>query len=211
MAPRCSTLSLVTARSRDRLDVALDARRPRESCISGDQDDVQGFGQCDVRSVVGSHNTAQRPNAAQQWPVRRPAKWQVLKIRHCRLGSPSSHQPGRDMTAPHRRDLEIDEFRGSQCFVRQALPGTASVCTVVAQRYSQYARVNDDHVLPEGDSQLRQTSLCHRCVPQCARRPPPKLVDSHRRSDGSEGIPAATGVRVQRAPARPYECPLAHL
>ena len=109
---------------------------------------------------------AQRPNAAQQWPVRRPAKRQVLKIRYCRVGSPSSHQPGHDMTAPHRRDLEIDEFRGSQCFVRQALPGTASVCAVVAQRYSQYARVNDDHVLPEGDSQLRQTTPCHRYVPR---------------------------------------------
>jgi len=75
---------------------------------------------------------AQRPNAAQQWPVKRPAKRQVRKIRYRSVGSPSSHQPGRDMAAPSRRDCEIDEFTGSRCFVRQALAGASSVRPVVA-------------------------------------------------------------------------------
>jgi len=28
-----------------------------------------------------------------------------------------------------------------------------AVCSIIAQRYSQYARINDDHVLPERDRQ----------------------------------------------------------
>jgi Metallo-beta-lactamase superfamily len=86
---------------------------------------------------------AQRPNAAQQWPVRRPAKRQVLKIRYCRVGSPSSHQPRRDMMAPHRRDLEIDELQRSP-----ADPGIPSTNTGPSSRN-----------WPLPDSLLRQIDL----------------------------------------------------
>jgi hypothetical protein len=161
----------------DRLDLAHDARRPGESFISGDQDDVKGFGQCDIRGVVGSHRMAQRPNAAQQWPVRRAAKRQVLKICYRGIGSPSSHQPGSDMATPYRRDLEVNEFRGRDLFACEALPGAASGRTVVAERHSQNACVNDDHVLPERDSPPSRTTPCHPCVPRRAQEPLPKSAD----------------------------------
>jgi len=57
------------------------------------------------------------------------------------------------MAAPHRDHLEVDEFGSDQRLIRQTFPGLLTICPIIAQRYSQYARINDDHVLPERDRQ----------------------------------------------------------
>ncbi len=57
------------------------------------------------------------------------------------------------MAAPYRDHLEIDEFGSGQHFVRQSFAGELAICPIIAQGYRQYARVNDDHVLPERDRQ----------------------------------------------------------
>jgi hypothetical protein len=56
------------------------------------------------------------------------------------------------MTAPDGRDLYVNDFGGCQNFVRQPRTGTSAIGPVVADSYREYARINDDHVLPERDS-----------------------------------------------------------
>lgn len=137
-----------SAGASDYLDVTCEARRSRESCIGGHQNQSEGFGQRGIRSVIGRHRATQRPDTFQQWTMRASPQWQVLKIRYCSVGASSGHQLGRDVTAPDRSDLQIDEFRSCQRLAGQTLTGATPIRAVVAQRHRQDARVNDDHVQP---------------------------------------------------------------
>ncbi len=87
--------------------------------------------------------------------MREPTQRQIRQIGD-RTGRPSSgHQPRRNLAAPHRDHLEVDEFGSHQRFARQAFPGMSAVSPIIAQRHGQYARVNDDHVPPERDQRRR--------------------------------------------------------
>ena len=87
----------------------------------------------------------------EQWLVRGSSQGQMRQISQRTGGSAGGHQLCGNMTTPDRDHLEVNEFGSEQRFVRQTFAGLLAVCPIITQRYSQYARINDDHVVPERD------------------------------------------------------------
>ncbi len=74
---------------------------------------------------------------------------QAGQVRQCEFGTPQVEVPGKELSSEYGGDLEIDHLGRYESLAAQSGASGVTRGGVVAQRWREDARVNDEHDPPQ--------------------------------------------------------------
>ena len=104
-----------------------------EALIGSQQRDTDGLSERDIRRVVHGELAAQLPTPPHQRPMGHAFEPDRIEVSECLARSIRRELTGRAQTSKHRRDLEVDQFRGGEALSEQPVPSPTSVLPVVTE------------------------------------------------------------------------------